>query len=64
MMPQQKKEHTVQLGMDTVMFSKYGRNAGQISIDRFDQDWNKQLQLGGGAQAMQARQSVKGTYYR
>ena len=64
MIPRQQKEHPTQLGIDTVTFSTYGKYVGQISADRFAQDWNRQIQLGGGTRVMQGWQTVKSTYFQ
>lgn len=64
MIPRQQKEHPTQLGIDTVTFSTYGRYMGQISANRFKQDWNRQVHLGGTTQVMQGWQTVKTTYFQ
>ena len=64
MIPRQQKEHTTQQGIDTVTFSTHGQYRGQISANRFRQDWNKLLPFGGGTQVMQGWQVVKSTYFQ
>ena len=64
MIPRQQKEHATQQGIDTVTFSTHGLYRGQISANRFRQDWKKLLPFGGGTQVMQGWQVVKTTYFQ
>ena len=65
MLPRQQRIHPKQNGIDTVVFSSYASYVGQLSADRFREDWTSKVEsrLGGGTRVMQGWQEVKNTFF-